>query len=352
MKSRSGQVAFVVDQESSPLWRAAYSHSLRSGNYVFAADQYASEYALIREILKVSPTHLIFTWRGAFDSVLQSRRARNLLLKRNVSIYLLIPDLIGIHNFSEREQIRIHNADGLIVTSEELLDKYKELYELKSIQLLHDVPPLEAFEKISSAHTIRNPHKLIWVGNSKWGERTGFVDHKGLHGFALPVFQELQTKRGSLSLAVIDSAFKKLPYEVVLNEIASSACLIFTSESEGTGLPLIEAALLGTPLVTFSVGISPELLKGELAVLISPRDLEIFAAKISFVLDNNDAFSEKISLAADEYVKKILGDFNRLVLDDNQAGSWREQRNARSLLDFLKWKIRWIRYLRSKVVAK
>lgn len=346
------QGAFIVDQEYSPLWRAANSHSRRSGNRVFVANRYVSEYALIRDILRVPTSYLIFTWRGAFDSVLQSKRARQLLRNSNVSIYLLIPDLIGIHHISEEEQNRINYADGLIVTSQELLNKYRDSYELKSIQILHDIPPLDAFEDISKDRPVRSNHKIIWVGNSKWGERAGFDDHKGLNGFALPLFEELKKKHSGLSLTVIDSASKKLSYELVLHEIASASCLIFTSKSEGTGLPLIEAALLGTPVVSFDVGIASELLQGELAILISSQNIQEFSEKVTFVLENSEELSEKISVASEAYVTRILDDFECLTLDEVGVGSWRHQRQARNLINILKWKLRWMRYLRSKEDAK
>lgn len=352
MMIRQDPGVFVVDEENSPLWKVAHAHASRSGDRVLAADQFCSVSALIREVLKFPTSYLIFTWRGAFDSVLQSKVARQKLRKGLVSVYLLVPDLVGVHQITEMEQSRINNADGLIVTSEELFYNYKKIYKLKNIQMLHDFPPLDSFNEIAISPIARNSRKIIWVGNSRWGERAGFLDHKGLHSFALPVFQKLQKDFEDLSLTVIDSGVKKLSYEKVLSEIASSACLIFTSDSEGTGLPLLEAAALGTPLVTFSVGIAPELLRGDLEILISPKNLEQFAEKVLFVLKNNQELSRKIVRASDEYMTKILGDFERLKLQGLDSGSWRNQKNHLSWKSFVKWKYRWLRYLRSKVLAK
>jgi glycosyltransferase involved in cell wall biosynthesis len=347
-----GKGVFVVDEMGSPLWRVANSHALKSGDRVFIANQFFSVSAMIREILRTPTSYLIFTWRGAFDSVLQSEHARQMLRKGQVSIFLLIPDLIGIHQRSKVEQSRINSADGLIVTSEELLNCYKEVYELKSIQILHDLPPIDALKKMASCGVFRNSRKIIWVGNSKWGERAGFVDHKGLRTFALPVFHEVKKKFGDLTLTVIDSASGKIAYENVLHEIASSSCLIFTSNSEGTGLPMIEAAALGTPLVSFKVGIAPELLRGNLTKLISPKDIEQFADKVSHVLNNYEEISREIVKASDVYIARILGDFERLKLNSMEAGSWRVKRQTRKNFNILKWKYRWGRYFWSMVCAK
>jgi glycosyltransferase involved in cell wall biosynthesis len=343
---------FVVDEEGSPLWRAAQSHARRSGSRVLAANRYYSIVALTREVLKVPTSFLIFTWRGAFDSFLQSKRARQMLCNKHVSIFLLIPDLIGIHQESEMEQSRINYADGLLVTSEELFNRYSEVYELRSIQILHDFPPIEALEKATKFAVARDSRKIIWVGNSKWGERAGFVDHKGLQTFALPIFRELQKSWNDLSLTVIDSAFKRLSYEEVLRQIANSSCLIFTSESEGTGLPMIEAAALGTPLVTFNVGIAPELLQDELAVLISPKDIGQFVGKVSYVLKNVEDVSKKIVDASDKYMVRILSDLERLKLEGVDVGSWRNQALPRNWKNFLLWKYRWLRNLSTRLIVR
>jgi glycosyltransferase involved in cell wall biosynthesis len=352
MMVERAQGVFVVDEMDSPLWRVANSHSLRSGNRVVAANQYVSAFSMIREVLRAPTSYLIFTWRGAFDSVLQSERARQLLRKEQVSIFLLIPDLIGIHQKSEIEQSRINSADGLLVTSEELLKYYKEVYELRSIQVLHDLPPMDMFRRLASSEIYRNSRKIIWVGNSKWGERMGFVDHKGLRTFALPVFQELQKKFGDLTLTVIDSASEKISYDKVLYEIASSTCLIFTSNSEGTGLPIIEAAALGTPLVSLKVGIAPELLRENLVKLISPKDIKEFVDKVSYVLNNYEEISREVSQAAQKYMTKILGDFESLKLEGLETGMWRIQKQQRKLINIVKWKFRWLRYLGSRLFAK
>jgi glycosyltransferase involved in cell wall biosynthesis len=109
---------------------------------------------------------------------------------------------------------------------------------------------------------------------------------------------------------------------------------------------------LGTPVVSFDVGIASELLQGELAVLISSRNLQEFSEKVTFVLENNEELSEKISVASGAYVRRILEDFECLTMDEVGVGSWRHQRHARSLVNILKWKLRWMRYLRSREVAK
>jgi glycosyltransferase involved in cell wall biosynthesis len=342
---------FIVDEIDSPLWKVASTHALRSGDRVLAANQYLSPAALIRDAFEQTTSYLIFSWRGAFDSVLESGSAWRELTKHEIPIFLLIPDLLGIHQISKHEQNRINTADGILVTSQELFLKYSEIYTTKNIQILHDIPPLDSASFFSKDSISRNPRKLIWIGNSKWGERAGFVDHKGLYTYALPAFEKLKNVYTDLSITVIDSASEKLTYDRVLSELASSACLLFTSNSEGTGLPLIESAALGTPLVTFDVGIASELLQGDLEKLISAKNLDEFCAKVTYVIDNNEKLSRMILEASKDYLTIISEDIGRLELRDLKSGTWRSQKPKWNLLNFLKWKYRWIRYLKRNLVA-
>jgi glycosyltransferase involved in cell wall biosynthesis len=284
--------------------------------------------------------------------VISSRRTIEALIQARVSIFLLIPDLIGVHQFSDDEQNRISMADGLLTTSRELEFKYKEMYKTENIQVLHDFPPFEALEDISREKLPRKPLQIVWVGNSQWGRRAGFVDHKGLYSFALPIVEEVKKSCPEITFLVIDSAVKKVPYDKVLRDLRQSACLIFTSDSEGTGLPLIEAAALGTPVVTLNVGIASELLKGDLGNLISSRSVSQFSGKVLEVLRDLDCYSKRIAVAAERYRDEITADFERLELQSNQNGSWRTQTKSWNVGIIFKWKIRWFRQLLNNFLAR
>lgn len=345
MNNKLSQGIFVVDEAHSPLWRAAQSHALSRNIEVISASDFFSPNQMVKKISSARADFVIFSWRGAFDAILSSRRARFTLLESGVNIYLLIPDLIGIHHVSERERERITMADGIIVTSKELQEKYQLFYGVKSVQILHDYPPFKEIEAIREEVIIRNPLQVVWVGNSKWGARAGFVDHKGLSTLAIPVIEEIRKHRPNITFIAIDSAVKKIPYLHVLRTIRESACLIFTSESEGTGLPLIESACLGTPVVTLNVGVAPEILKDKLANLISPKNVPIFASKVLEVLDDNEIYSALILDESSRYRSSIARDFEELDIACQQNGSWRERGSPQSSIHNLKWKYRFIRQL-------
>ena len=127
--------------------------------------------------------------------------------------------------------------------------------------------------------------------------------------------------------------------------IRESACLIFTSNSEGTGLPLIESAYLGTPIITLKVGIAPEILKGDLESLISPRNVQVFAKKVLMVLSNLEFYSSYILKEAIRYRIDITNDFDSLDLRKHQNAQWRNLGMSMNLTGRLKWIYRWLHYL-------
>lgn len=345
-KERRG--VFVVDEPHSPLWRAARSHAASRDLVVVSASEFLSSGQMVKKISSLGPDFIIFSWRGAYDAVLSSRRARLMLLSSNVSIYLLIPDLIGIHQASKVENQRISMADGVLVTSKELKAKYLSVYGSNNLQILHDFPPYEEIDSVNLEDLARNTSQVVWVGNSKWGARAGFKDHKGLRSFAIPVIENIRRTRPDIDFILIDSAVEKISYESVLRTIRESACLIFTSDSEGTGLPLIESALLGTPVVTLNVGVAPEILKGDLTCLISSRSVETFSIKVLKVLSDVERYSGLILNEGLRYRNEISFDFDGLELSNHYKGQWRDKGMPRSCIQRLKWMYRWLRYLRTR----
>jgi glycosyltransferase involved in cell wall biosynthesis len=70
--------------------------------------------------------------------------------------------------------------------------------------------------------------------------------------------------------------------------LAAADIALFTSESEGFGLALVEAGAAGVPLVTTEVGAAPDLLRGGAKplsqCLATARDVEGFAGKAAALL--------------------------------------------------------------------
>ena len=69
----------------------------------------------------------------------------------------------------------------------------------------------------------------------------------------------------------------------------SSDIFLLTSDYEGYGLTLVEAALSGTPIVTTDVGVVGDYINAHNALIAKPRDAHKLAAHIIFLLQNESA---------------------------------------------------------------
>ncbi len=333
----------VVDIKGSPLWRAAVSHTQGNVVEILAAIDFPTNRSLVRAIVKSQPDFVIFSWRGALDAIFQSKYSRKKLIALDPWIFLLIPDFLGVKHFYKKEQDRIDMCDGILVTSHALLHEYKKLYRVDEIQLLHDLPDLELIGKVKARNLTREKNRVIWVGNSKWGKRAGYVDHKGLTRFVLPLEKILGPRLEGVEFRIIDSAIRKHSHLLVLEEIAQSECLIITSDSEGTGLPILEAAALGTPVVCFDVGIASELFISSLSKQIVPRELNLLVNTIESTLENLDQISLASQARFREYYFEVANDLERIKFPLRKYGKWRTQGSRYEFADSLKWCYRWLR---------
>ena len=334
----------VVDVKESPLWRAAMSHSQKHNVDIISAMDHPSPRSLVRAISGLEPDFVIFSWRGALDGIFQSRYSRKRLLSLDPSIYLLIPDFLGVENFSKEEQHRLDMCDGILVTSRQLKSEYQNRYQVNEIELLHDLPDLKLLEEVRDEIDHRVRKRIIWIGNSKWGRRAGYRDHKGLLKYVLPVKSLLTANFEGIDFKIIDSAKGKIPYAEVLEEIRKSCCLIVTSKSEGTSLPILEAAALGTPVVSFDVGIASEILILGLRYQIVPRDLDILTKKIAQTLNEFENLSVSIQTRFEEYRFEVADDMSKVCLSQKRNGGWRTNRSKYKFFDSLKWIYRWLNH--------
>jgi glycosyltransferase involved in cell wall biosynthesis len=351
-KKRTFAGVFVVDRQNSGLWRSAIAHSKFNKVRVIAATEYFSPHALARDIMQTQPQYIIFSWRPAFDAIMFTDGLSGVVRSTSAAIFLLIPDHVGLDFISNEEQERILASDGLLVTSEILKREYPERYKVENIQVLHDLPDFVQIDKIKSKSIGRRINKIIWVGNSAWGKRLGYKDHKGLHRFFLPAMQILKSIDETLEFEVIDSARNKQPHEEVLHSIQESSCLVVTSDSEGTCLPILEAAALGTPVVTFDVGIANELLCGQLRSQISKRELSVLIQLILNTVSNFESVSNVITSRIDEYRQEIEVELTNLKIPRGSDEKWRSSRQKHSRRQSLVWKLRWIRNGHANFLSK
>ncbi|MGH7926861.1 MAG: glycosyltransferase family 4 protein, partial [Candidatus Binatia bacterium] len=89
--------------------------------------------------------------------------------------------------------------------------------------------------------------------------------------------------QGGLQHDVVLPGF--VPNEFLPALYAGAACLLFPSLYEGFGLPVLEAAAVGTPVVTSNVTSLPEIM-GDAAVYVNPEDVHDIARGVRRVLED------------------------------------------------------------------
>ncbi|MGB3265095.1 MAG: glycosyltransferase family 4 protein [Microcoleus sp.] len=84
--------------------------------------------------------------------------------------------------------------------------------------------------------------------------------------------------------------YNKAPTQDQLKDYYSKCdAWLFSSSSEGFGLPILEAMACGTPVIGTPAGAAPELLAGGGGILVKPEDPEDMARAIEQICDLSDA---------------------------------------------------------------
>lgn len=201
---------------------------------------------------------------------------------QNSKILFSIPDHIGVDNRTIYDEFILKYADGYTVVSRELYELYSNMYPLtKPTAIMQDLPNCDLISSIFFEKKEKK-EQIIWVGNSSWGKRLGFQDHKGYYRFVLPLFKMLDDLKISLDQKIIDRGIKFTSQVETLREIRASKYLVQFSDSEGTGLPIIEACGLGTIPITTEVGVAKDLFKNELSELIVKNINQAFEIIIKY----------------------------------------------------------------------
>ena len=251
--------------------------------------------------------------------------------------------------FRSKEMELLNFADGATVVSEKLFLEYSKMCRGKTpILVLRDLPDLDLIKKTNQRINLKK-NQVIWVGNSKWGEKLGYSDHKGYKRFIVPIFLQLKRIDSRLETVAIDRGKNFIPLDQTLEEIRLSKFLLQFSDSEGTGMPIIEACGLGTIPITTDVGIAREILRGELENLIVKNTDE--ALKRLSELKNQE-MKEALINSYNQYVEVCKASINSINFDRLAIGTTRRHKYVveSNLKMSLEIRLRWIyRYLKNKV---
>lgn len=265
-----------------------------------------------------------FQWRIYYEQVfipkLAKKRAADAILSPGTSGPLVspIPHVSVVNDFQHRYypnnfplrtkvfrkvfwEMSAKRADAVIAISEFTksdLIRFLKIDERKICVVYHGAdfvePKREALEAMSSR--IKRPFMFLPA-------RT--YHHKG-HIALIKAFEMIADKiphnlifcgapdsaHEEIMEAINSSPFRKrifylgsLAYDEVLALYRLADLLVFPSEFEGFGLPLLEAMAAGCPVVATNTSSIPEVC-GEAAVLVPPRDFQALADGILKVLSN------------------------------------------------------------------
>ncbi|HLU01135.1 MAG TPA: glycosyltransferase [Advenella sp.] len=219
-----------------------------------AEDRIAHAHFFFREQLKV-----------VFETVSCKSKAASYFNKLTVTTH--IPDYLysSEGEFIERKSL-FDFVNGYFVTNADLQVIYEQQdFFSKPDGVIIDWPISEAVvpAPVKSEPVAGDPVRIMWTGNSKWGEYAGYRDYKGLETIIKPAIKRLQDENYPVRFTVIDSAEQKRSREDVLTTLAQQDILLVASLAEGTPLTLIEAMSLGVAVVSTPVGIAREVLPAE-----------------------------------------------------------------------------------------
>lgn len=299
-------IIVIVDKFESAIGQSALARQKYEDSVVIAANQYASPYKLLKEITKLDPRVLLFSFRSVFIDALSTKASFALLneLHKKAPIGILIPDYLEIENSELNiSAITIDSIDFLLTTNLDLEFRYRNMYgDALLVSTYHDLVDVDQIRPFRHPGRITK-NQIAWVGNSNWGFRQGKKDHKGLR-------EVVNVIKSSLAFAdfkfeIIDSAKEWRDYSEVIETLGRSSILLHPSKSEGTGLPILEAALLGCFPITTDVGIARELLGRYFSYLIVDRKIVEFERAINLVNALNVSERLKLIEVAEQYLAAI-----------------------------------------------
>jgi glycosyltransferase involved in cell wall biosynthesis len=301
---------FVVDKENSALWNSAIVRARNIDGIVVAASSFVSLNSLINWLMKQKIENILFSWRKPLINLMDSRQLYYKLISTK-KIFLLIPDYTGLRKDKfKTESHLLSMCHGHFVTNRELAKLYNELFPFDiPTRVLHDLPDFLKIDEVLESIPVKPsnyPKKVIWVGNSRWGARQGYKDHKGFYNFILPLIKIFENHHNCFELEIIDSATEPMSHLKTLESIRKSDFLLQTSASEGSGIPILEALAMETICLTTPVGVANEIFKDPSSVNLIDRNIAHIHERLHKL--QSTSFDSILSGIYENYISSIIED--------------------------------------------
>lgn len=224
-----------------------------------------------------------------------------------------IPDYLysSSHELAARATL-FDFVDGYFTTCQDLFDVYaRDPLVQDPDGVIFDWPAIDTLPTF--------PHKatgeglrVLWSGNSKWGEYAGFVDYKGLATVIRPALEQVKKKFPAVEFVCFDSAEQKIAHDTILAELEKADVLLIASEKEGTPLTLIEAMSRGCAVVTTPVGIAADVLPDVQQSLICSREADSFAQVLIHLCEQPEQL-HRIQQANWQAYQEVFGPSSQLL---------------------------------------
>jgi|694.fasta_scaffold76122_4 glycosyltransferase involved in cell wall biosynthesis len=339
------QLVIVADQRQSAIATSSQEWSKILNAKILYANEYLGTYSLVKAINNLNPDAILFSWRGALLDTIENKKCVYFINKNlnQCRILFSVPDHLGLDKFYDSEKKLISFADAYLVVSEELFKSYSKKFVTNTpLSIIHDLPDKELIKLVQDENNYKESN-VIWVGNSKWGKRLGFKDHKGYQRYVVPFKRLLSKKFPSFNLVIIDRAKKYVPNLETLRQISKSKYLLQFSESEGTGLPILEACALGTIPISRRVGIINELFKGGLDNLVIENEKDAMQLIQNF---ENSLSKLNLKMIYNEYISQSTKNISRVRIHSVEIKTTNRIVSKNSRIKILSRKFKWIiRYL-------
>lgn len=151
------------------------------------------------------------------------------------------------------------------------------------------IEPKKNVLRLINAHVasaVKEP--LIIVGPEAW------MADREMERIRDPAFETLHIDNNEIKRRHRVRHINYLPRDLLLYLIQGARGLIFPSLYEGFGLPVLEAMLLGTPVITSNSTSLPEV-AGEAALLVNPLEESEISQAICALSEDNDLWQELAS---------------------------------------------------------
>ncbi|WP_454007185.1 glycosyltransferase family 4 protein [Alcaligenes sp. Marseille-Q7550] len=279
------RMAFIVDIRGWAFDIIAQSMQARLGPLLDACDiiyweDFDDPNALVRHVNGQGLDLVHFFFREHLDLILKTVAGQSDAFTAfcRHAFTTHIPDYLYASSFELAARAGLFDfVDGYFTTCRDLFDIYSHDPLVRDPDgVIFDWPEISSLPAIPSKSD-GNGLRVLWSGNSKWGEYAGFMDYKGLATVIRPALELVQEKFPNVEFVCFDSAEKKVPHETILAELEKADILLIASEKEGTPLTLIEAMSRGCAVVSTPVGIALDALPEQQRPFICPRDAGAFA---------------------------------------------------------------------------